>query len=93
MDVSWYAVNWGDAPNPPGWEMKIEGFDAVFAEDVELYEPMQRSLQAATGIGAPLQFKESRVYQFHVELDRQMGLERVPAALTVPDVLDKLIET
>jgi phenylpropionate dioxygenase-like ring-hydroxylating dioxygenase large terminal subunit len=92
MNVYWYAVDWGDAPHPPGWEMKVEGFDAVFAEDVELYEPMQRSLAAATGAGIPLQFREARVFQFHVELDRQIGFENVAGALATPNVLDSYIE-
>jgi choline monooxygenase len=92
MVVSWYNLDWGDAPYPPGWETKIQGFDAVFAEDVALYEPMQKALEAASGVGIPLQFKEMRIHQFHAELDRQIGIERISSDLRVPSVLDDYIE-
>ncbi len=92
MNVAWYALDWGEGDEPPGWDLKMQGFDAVLAEDVALYEPMQRSLEAGSGAGIPLQFKESRLYQFHADLDGQIGADRVREDLSVPaGVLDHYI--
>jgi phenylpropionate dioxygenase-like ring-hydroxylating dioxygenase large terminal subunit len=93
MTVSWYAVDWGDAPSPPGWEEKMAGFDRLTMEDLVLFPTVQRSIEAAAHTGIPLQYRERRIWQFHADLDRQIGVEQIPTQIRVDRLLDHYIET
>ena len=42
--------------------------------------------------GVPLNYQERRIYHWHAELDRRIGMERVPEHLRVPPVLDDWVE-
>lgn len=76
----------------PVWDMVL-GFNVnVIEEDIEAIGGMQRSLESGALDGLPLSFQERRIYQTHEEIDRRIGVERIPTSLRVTPVLGPWIE-
>ena len=48
--------------------------------------PMQRSLESPGLRGIPINYQERRIWHFNEEVDRVIGVERVPAAAARPAV-------
>jgi phenylpropionate dioxygenase-like ring-hydroxylating dioxygenase large terminal subunit len=92
LDMHWYGMPWGDGPRPQGWDLKLAAWDMLMNEDVVNLEPIQRSVTAAAHGGIPLNYQERRIWQFHAELDKQIGPNRIPEDLRIPDLLANLIE-
>ena len=64
----------------------VAAFDAIAKEDLSALEDMQSAL-ASGGIDTmPLCYGEQFLYNFHRELDRVIGKERVPGDLAVSDI-------
>ncbi len=64
----------------------VAAFGAVAQEDLSVLEDMQSAL-ASGGIGTmPICYGEQFLYNFHRELDRVIGKERVPVDLAVTDI-------
>ena len=54
--------------------------------------PMQRSLDSPGLRGIPINYQERRIWHFNEEVDRVIGVERVPAQLRVPPLLERYVE-
>jgi phenylpropionate dioxygenase-like ring-hydroxylating dioxygenase large terminal subunit len=71
----------------PTWDRRIAAFEVVMGEDTKNLEPIQRSVEAAAHGGVPLNYQERRIWHLHATIDQVIGIDKVPAALHVPDLL------
>jgi len=92
LDVVWFAPDWGGGERHPLWETRIANFDRIVDEDISFVEPIQESITSPGFRGVPLNYQERRIYHWHEELDRRIGVERVPEHLRVTPLLDGWIE-
>jgi hypothetical protein len=90
--VVWFAPDWGGGERHPLWEARIANFDRIVDEDISFVEPIQESITSPGFRGVPLNYQERRIYHWHEELDRRIGVERVPEHLRVTPLLDGWIE-
>jgi phenylpropionate dioxygenase-like ring-hydroxylating dioxygenase large terminal subunit len=77
---------------PPHWEKRMEIFDQIMSEDFANLAPMQRSLESPAMHGIPINYQERRIWHFHEQLDRMIGIDRVPPELRVAQLLDRYVE-
>ena len=42
--------------------------------------------------GVPINYQERRIWHFHEQIDRTIGVERIPEALRVPQLLGRWSE-
>ncbi len=92
IECHWFAPDWGGGPRSPQWDVRIENFDRILAEDLQFAESIQQSLQSPGFRGIPLNYQERRIYHWHEELDRRIGPERIPPALRVQPRLERFWE-
>ena len=92
MQMHWYGPDWGDGDRPPVWDVKLASWDQLMAEDNANLEPIQESIEAAAHTGIPLNYQERRLWQFHVDIDKMIGPDRVAEHLRVSDLLAHYIE-
>lgn len=64
----------------------IEQFGAVMEEDMGNVSALQKSIESGALQSIRLGYQERRIYQFHEQLDRDLG-QQVPAELRVPTML------
>jgi phenylpropionate dioxygenase-like ring-hydroxylating dioxygenase large terminal subunit len=89
---SWVAPE-HDAANPnPLWETRLRNWERILYEDLQYAPQIQESLESAGFRGMPLNYQERRIYHWHEELDRRIGLNRVPAEARVEPVLDAWVD-
>jgi phenylpropionate dioxygenase-like ring-hydroxylating dioxygenase large terminal subunit len=91
-DVHFFAATPADGPHADQIRAIIEANWGVFLEDLANVPFMQRSFEAGAIDGFPLGYQERRIYHQHEEIDRRIGVERVPAELRVPPMLAAWIE-
>ncbi len=77
---------------PPNWQVRLETFGRIMAEDFMNMAPMQRSLESPAMRGVPINYQERRIWHFHEQLDRMIGIDRVPPELRVEQLLDPYVE-
>ena len=92
MEVLWFAPDWGKGERDPLWEARIANFDRILDEDIAFVAPIQASLASPGFKGVPLNYQERRIYHWHEELDRRIGVERVPSHLRVAPILADWVE-
>ncbi len=92
MEVLWFAPDWGGGERDPLWETRIANFDRIVDEDVSFVAPIQASISSPGFKGVPLSYQERRIYHWHEELDRRIGVERIPRLLRLAPMLGALIE-
>jgi len=92
MEVLWFAPDWGGGDRDPLWETRIANFDRIVDEDVSFVAPIQASISSPGFKGVPLSYQERRIYHWHEELDRRIGVERIPVHLRIEPMLGALIE-
>jgi phenylpropionate dioxygenase-like ring-hydroxylating dioxygenase large terminal subunit len=92
IECHWFAPDWGDGPRSELWQVRIGNFDRILAEDLQFAEAIQQSLQSPGFKGIPLNYQERRIYHWHEELDRRIGVERIPPALRVQPRLERFWE-
>lgn len=91
LDVHWFAPKQGDDLSPV-WETRLENFDRILEEDTQFAPQIQSSVESAGFRGMPLNYQERRIYHWHEELDRRIGVANVPQHLRVEPKLAALIE-
>lgn len=90
---TWIAPDY-DAENPhPKWEARLSNWERILYEDLQYAPQIQESLQSRGFRGMPLNYQERRLYHWHEELDRRIGLNQVPPEARVEQVLADWIET
>ena len=87
FDVIHFAPKWGDGDPPGDWETRLAGFDGITKEDQANMAPIQKSLEAPSNRGIPLNYQERRIWHLHEQVDRVIGAERIPTNLRVPELL------
>jgi phenylpropionate dioxygenase-like ring-hydroxylating dioxygenase large terminal subunit len=76
----------------PAWQKRMDTFDQIMAEDFANLAPMQRSLESPAMRGMPINYQERRIWHFHEQLDRMIGIDRVPPDLRVAQLLSRYVE-
>ncbi|MGN6498765.1 MAG: SRPBCC family protein, partial [Tsuneonella sp.] len=71
-----------DASSPNGRAMA-----KLIQEDTQFGEAIQRSMESRGFQSVPLSYQEARIYWFHQQCDRMIGLNAVPPELRVEQVL------
>jgi hypothetical protein len=94
IDWTHYAPNYvePDEGMSAAWQKRMDTFDQIMAEDFANLEPMQRSLESPAMRGMPINYQERRIWHFHEQLDRTIGIERIPPELRVAQLLDRYVE-
>lgn len=72
---------------PETWRRRLDTFDLIMEEDFENMAPMQRSIESPALRGIPINYQERRIWHFHEQLDRMIGIDRVPEELRVEQLL------
>ena len=88
---SWIAPDYDpDVPNPL-WDTRIANWERILYEDLQYAPQIQESLESRGFQGMPLNYQERRIYHWHEELDRRIGLNRVPPEARVEQVLHDFV--
>ena len=93
-DVEWtfYGPPTESEEQDKVWEAFIQVFDAVMDEDFMNLAPMHKSISSGALESIPLSYQERRIYHLHEEIDRVIGIDRIPEALRVAPRLAGLVE-
>jgi phenylpropionate dioxygenase-like ring-hydroxylating dioxygenase large terminal subunit len=91
IEVLWFSPPWGDGPRSPLWDKRIDNFERILYEDTQFAEQIQVSVESPGFEGMNLNYQERRIYHWHEELDRRIGVERVPSHLRVQPKLDGFV--
>lgn len=78
---------------PPPWLKRMDAFDRIMDEDFRNMAPMQRSLESPAFRGMPINYQERRIWHFNEQVDRTIGIERIPSELRVEQLLARYVET
>lgn len=82
-----------DADNlPPAWQARRTVYNQIMAEDEMNMAPMQESMQSPALSGIPINYQERRIWHLHEQIDRTIGVERIPEHLRVEQLLGPWIE-
>ncbi|MEM9322785.1 MAG: aromatic ring-hydroxylating dioxygenase subunit alpha [Pseudomonadota bacterium] len=93
LDVHWFAPDWGEGERDPLWQQRIENFDRILEEDTQFAPQIQASVESPGFEGIPLNYQERRIYHWHEELDRRIGIANLPNGLAVePKLADYVID-
>jgi hypothetical protein len=76
----------------PLWETRIRNFETILMEDLRFAAQIQESVEGPGFIGMPLNYQERRIYHWHEEADRRIGLKHIPAQMRVEQMLGDWIE-
>ncbi|NCP00851.1 MAG: Rieske 2Fe-2S domain-containing protein, partial [Sphingomonadales bacterium] len=93
LELVTMAMDWGDGPAPDLWtvpdESKPNGRDMspIILEDTQFGEMIQKSMESDGFKSVPLSYQEARIYSFHQNCDKMIGLNRVPEDLAVEQVI------
>ena len=55
--------------------------------------PMQESMASPALTGIPINYQERRIWHLHEQIDRMIGVERIPESMRVEPVLGPYIES
>lgn len=89
---SWIAPDY-DPENPSDrWEARLSNWERILYEDLQYAPQIQESLESPGFKGMPLNYQERRIYHWHEELDRRIGLNRVPPEAAVEQVLGDWVD-
>ena len=92
LEAIFLGQDWGAGPRPEFWEHFLEVYCQLLDEDVQNLAGIQKSLKSGAFTGMMLSYAERRIYWFHEELDRRIGIDQVPAELRVPPLLSPYLE-
>ena len=90
MDI--WVLGWNDPDIDPAveaayWDRYIEDNIRIVGEDMRLLSAIQKSLEGGAFTGTMMGAKEMGIYWYHEEIDRRIGVERIPERLRVSQVL------
>ncbi|MFN3233568.1 MAG: aromatic ring-hydroxylating oxygenase subunit alpha [Alphaproteobacteria bacterium] len=86
-ELYWIGADWGEGEMPQEWKDQIDYFNVVITEDTQFGDWIQKSADSIAFKGVPLCYQESRIYHAHENIDRVIGLNKVPDHLAVKQVL------
>ncbi|MFN7176442.1 MAG: aromatic ring-hydroxylating oxygenase subunit alpha [Thermaurantiacus sp.] len=92
IECHWFSPPYGPEGRSPLWDTRIANFERILYEDTQFAPSIQESVESRGFRGIPLNYQERRIYHWHEELDRRIGLNRVPPELAVAQVLEPWVE-
>jgi phenylpropionate dioxygenase-like ring-hydroxylating dioxygenase large terminal subunit len=92
IECHWFSPRIAPADLSPLWQTRIDNFERILFEDTQFAPQIQESVESPGFKGIPLNYQERRIYHWHEELDRRIGLNRVPAHLRVEPLLADWVE-
>ena len=97
LELVTMALDWGakdsGAPAPDLWtvpdDTKPNGreMSPIILEDTQFGEAIQHSMESQGFKSVPLSYQEARIYSFHQNCDKMIGIENVPEDLRVKQVI------
>lgn len=72
-------------------EERRKNFNRILSEDLQFVAQIQESVGSRGFHGAALNYQERRIYHRHEELDRRIGVARVPEHLRVAQLRDSRV--
>lgn len=85
VDVHWFGPEGSEGHEM--WPTRISNFERILEEDVQFAPRIQESVEARGFDGMVLSYQERRIYHWHEQLDRRIGVERIPEALRMKPLL------
>ena len=92
VEVLGIGPDWGEGELPVQRQESNKKFDGILDEDVENLEAIQASLDSGAFTGMMLGYQERRLYWSQEQIDRAIGLDRVPPELAVKQLLSPYVE-
>jgi phenylpropionate dioxygenase-like ring-hydroxylating dioxygenase large terminal subunit len=84
--------DWEGDVLPPHWQTRMDYFDIIMEEDSRNMAPMQRSLESPAMKGVIVNYQERRIWHLHEQIDRTIGIDRIPEHLRVEQLLAPYVE-
>ena len=78
---------------PEHWQHRRNTYNKIMAEDERNMAPMQRSMESPALRGIPINYQERRIWHLHEEIDRVIGVERIPEELRMQQLLGPFVES
>ena len=78
---------------PEHWQHRRNVYNQIMAEDERNMAPMQRSMESPALRGIPINYQERRIWHLHEEIDRVIGVERIPEELRMQQLLGPFVES
>ena len=88
IDCHWFAPEAENAEQEELWKTRIENFERILYEDTQFAPMIQESVESDGFQGISINYQERRIYHWHEELDRRIGIENIPEHLRVKPVLE-----
>ncbi len=92
IECHWFSPDWGEGERHELWDTRIANFDRILEEDTQFAPQIQQSVESPGFKGIQLNYQERRIYHWHEELDRRIGIDRIPEHLRVQPMLADRIE-
>lgn len=93
IECHWFSPRVGKEDLSPLWATRVSNFERILYEDLQFAPQIQESVESPGFRGIPLNYQERRIYHWHEELDRRIGIDRVPEHLRVVPMLEDWMET
>ena len=84
--------NWCAVAPRESSTISLANWTRILYEDLQYAPQIQESLESAGFRGMPLNYQERRIYHWHEELDRRIGLNQVPPEARVEQVLHDWVD-
>ena len=85
--------DWDGDQMPEHWETRRKQFNSIMDEDMMNMAPMQESMESPALSGIPINYQERRIWHFHEQLDRTIGIANVPEELRIEPLLADYVES
>ena len=92
IECHWFSPPYGPEGRSDVWDKRIRNFERILEEDTQFAPQIQESLESPGFKGMTLCYQERRIYHYHEEFDRRIGLNRIAADLRVEPKLDSWVE-
>jgi hypothetical protein len=77
---------------PTHWIERRRQYNTIMAEDEMNMAPIQRSMESPALRGIPINYQERRIWHLHEQIDRVIGIDRIPPAMRVEELLGPFVE-
>jgi phenylpropionate dioxygenase-like ring-hydroxylating dioxygenase large terminal subunit len=93
LDWIYYAPkDWEGDEIPEHWRARQAVYDQIMAEDEMNMAPMQESMESPALRGMPINYQERRIWHLHEQIDRMIGVDRVPDRMRVAQLLSPYVD-
>lgn len=89
VDVHWFAPDGSQGHEL--WPTRMSNFARILEEDTQFAPRIQESVETAGFEGMYVSYAERRIYHWHEELDRRIGVDNIPPNLRVAPRLGALV--